>query len=313
MNTEKTIWQIKLMPLDASSAITEYQKHWIENNIFGMGWYKPGITDGEPIKGNTDFIEKLWNGDNAAKKAFNYYQKIKPGDIIITRLKTSKYYAGVAEGEIAYNLDSNPLNNEPRLSWCGRVNKWIKLPNEEELPAEIVGRFSQRHQPTIRPINSPEKLKKLIIAQINPECAEPIEINEDDFCTSLHYTELEDLVATYIYKKHLSDGYMLLPSSCKKSRAKYEFCFVKKGKKPITCQVKSQNNINIEDYTNSDGYSKIYLFCGIWDNNTVNAYRNQYANYTHIDFISKSDLYSLLKSGDTYLKEKLERNHHIIL
>ena len=107
--------------------------------------------------------------------------------------------------------------------------------------------------------------------------------------------ELEDLVALYIANKHENEGYKLIPSSCKISQQNYEFTFVANGKKPITCQVKNQQDISIENYIGESSYEMIYIFSGKWSEDTVKLKRDEYKEYEHIYIISPTELYPVIK------------------
>ena len=89
---------------------------------------------------------------------------------------------------------------------------------------------------------------------------------------------------------------MLLPSSGKVSQAKYEFRFINvehPERKAITCQVKNQADIQIEQYKGETGYEWIYLFSGLWsDEEAVNK---QVKCDSNVVVISPSELFETLR------------------
>ena len=122
--------------------------------------------------------------------------------------------------------------------------------------------------------------------------------------------ELEDLVCAYIHNKHYPDNYMLLPSSGKVSRIKYEFTFVsgKQNKKPITCQVKNQNKdpIKLSAYIDDmDIYDKIYIFSG--NNNIIRD-----AEVNNIEIIEPSELFDTLTNYGymSFVRDKLKKYYN---
>ena len=79
-----------------------------------------------------------------------------------------------------------------------------------------------------------------------------------------------------------------MPSSCKISEQNYEFAFASIGNKPITCQVKNQSEINIENYRGRNILRKnIYIFfSGEWESeNEINSQREK-CKGTNIDNFS---------------------------
>ena len=194
-----------------------------------------------------------------------------------------------------------------------KVEKWLEFCDETSIPSEIMGRFSQRQQATITKIsNYKQRLLMLSMYDIKSSGKTDVPkviLNENNFTRALSYTDLEDLVCAYIHNKHADDGYMLLPSSGKVSRQKYEFTFVsnKSDKKPITCQVKNQNGepIDIADYENDrDIYEKIYLFSG------NNNFANRDFAKNNIEIITHRNLFNVLKCGNLkFMYDKLSQYH----
>jgi hypothetical protein len=132
----------------------------------------------------------------------------------------------------------------------------------------------------------PEQERKINVPKLH--------IDSYNFVRSLDYMELEDLVALYIAEKHNVDGYRLLPSSCKINQQKFEFRFVAKYKKPITCQVKNQEEIKIEHYVEETSYEKIYIFSGKWSEDAVCELNRKYEAYQHIQIISPKEFGALV-------------------
>ncbi len=258
-------WMIYLMPFDKSERtdydlVNDLQQKCVKNKIFGMGWDLPCF-DFETLMTdeNADIYAEKYRdkysseGWSVSEDAINGYKAIKKGDYVITRLKNGHYIVGrvSSDGAIYIYNQNDPVYG--LFSWGGTVDRWIEYSNDDEIPAEIVGRFSQRIHSTIQRI-APYRQRMLVIsmyerAEEHPRFNIPkLHIGENNFVRSLTYMELEDLVALFISKKHSEEGYKLIPSSCKVSQQNYEFRFIARGKKPITCQVKNQKDIEIQNY-----------------------------------------------------------------
>ncbi len=319
-------WIINLIPFIEgernSNEVKEYQIQCIENQLFGMGWNSPeDALFNNNVELNQETMEtflKYSNRDNNLVNALNDYQKIKIGDYAIMRLRDSHFYIGKVK-RAAYYCNGEDCKVHRRLSWCCKVEKWVKF-NSEELPSEICARLAQSNQKTINPIKD-YRLKLLIFKAFNFRYDKPdenfrnipkIRLTEKNFCRSLYYSELEDLVSLYIYEKHSDEGYFLLSSSCKVNQQKYEYMYVNndsRRKQPIVCQVKNQEKINISDYNNDESFEKIYLFSGRWTDSDVKNYNEEYKN-KNIYVISSSELFKTLKSF-SYLTNKMEEYYEV--
>jgi hypothetical protein len=319
-------WIVNLMPFSEkkrdSFKVLPFQKACIEHKIFGMGWGTDIITDIPDNAKLDDFSKKIYETkakekeeyrNEPYKSALNSYQEISDGDFVIMRLKNSHYYIGRIIGNAKY-IQRLFVDGANRLSWGCNVDEWIELENEEKIPSEIVGRFSQKYHSTIQQVSN-LRLKALIISLYEHKSNKcgfnipKIFLNESNFVTTLNYMELEDLVSQFIYDKHRENGYVLLPSSCKVNKQNYEFSFVSKIGKPITCQVKNQESIDPKGYAKEDSYEKKYLFSGKWSQEEADRLKEEYKN-TNIYIISKSELYKTLNEN-SYLKNKLAKFYNI--
>ena len=308
-------WMVYLMPFATDDRanyelVSTLQQTCIEAKIFGMGWDMPCFEYGTLISDENAaiYIEKYKKqGGSVSEDAVNGYKAIRKGDYVITRLKNSHYYVGrvSSEGAMYIYKENDPVYG--RFSWGGTVDKWIEFANDGELPSEIAGRFSQRLHSTIQRI-APYRQRLLVISMYeNFEADENrrfeiprLKIGVNNFVRSLNYMELEDLVALYISNKHGSEGYKLLPSSCKVSQQNFEFRFVANGRKPITCQVKNQHDIEIDYYIQENSYEYLYIFSGKWNDECVGELRGKYEEYKHIYIISPSELFEALKKDNIF-------------
>lgn len=312
------VWMIHLMPFSTEDRtdyelVNEFQQKCVEEKIFGMGWVVPCFSYGTKMTDDAaaEYVNKYnAQGWTVSGDAVNGYKDIRKGDYVIMRLKNSHYYVGKVSSDGAFfiNKPNDPIYGE--LSWGGTVEKWVEFSNDGELPSEIVGRFSQRIHSTIQRI-APYRQRLLVISMYENSLPEQdrifnipkLHISYDNFVRSLNYMELEDLVALYISDKHNDAGYRLIPSSCKVSQQNYEFRFVSKGRKPITCQVKNQQEIDIDHYIDELSYEKIYIFSGCWNDEQVAEKRLKYSAYSHIYIISRQELFDSLKANNIFVND----------
>lgn len=261
----------------------------------------------------------------AMRRALNAYKNIQKDDIVITRLKNGRYYIGrVSSEEAFYNRgeDQEILKeyNSQGFSWCCSVYKWYSL-SEEQVPTDIIGRFSQRRQPTIQRVGD-DRIRLLMIKmyeqQENADSEFKVEklkidipaiqLNEYNFARALNYMELEDLVYLYMIEKN--KNYSLLPSQCKISEIKYEFFLLDKDKNKITCQVKNREEVKYNNYKNevrnskNSKLKKIYLFSGIEE-------YGKYEKEDGVEIIERDKLYKILKESD-FFKDKFENGYYEI-
>ncbi|MBQ4514402.1 MAG: hypothetical protein II969_15515 [Anaerolineaceae bacterium] len=318
-------WIIFLKPNQDDAKDRKLQDICYEQSIFGMGW---PLND-ETIIGSIDECneQKYINGyrrelkrkkelgeriDDIDKeiekltKALNYYKQIKSNDYILMRALNGHYYIGKVQSEKAYYLHSmianDPLNE---LSWGCKVNSWHEIEDEEKVPSEIRGVFSQRHQSTIRAINGGDNVRlKMLIKSlydciVNNDNVIPmpkISYTKDNFASCLDYKQLEDLV--YLYIKDIlateeGNEYIMLPSSCKTNQQKYEFRFIRGKNDDVTCQVKNKKELDLELYRNDPHFRTIYAFCGKWNEEQAKREKEKYEE-TNIIVILPSELYETL-------------------
>lgn len=319
-------WIVYQMPFGDKSnynKIKNHQDFCIKNKFFAMGWaassFEKNFMDDitEVDTDETDrrgylYAYNICNPKyiNKPKNALKDYLKIKRGDYVVMRGKDAHYYIGKVKSKRAQYLYKND-DQYKQLSWGYYVEDWREFKSEKELPAELIGRLSQRQHSTIQRVSG-YRLRFLIVEAYlrNKDCKEGIEdlpkikINENNYVRSLNYKQLEDLVSLYINDKHKSENYLLMPSSCKMNEQKYEFFFKSPNKNPITCQVKNQKEINIKDYYKENHYERIYIFSGIWSNDNAKALNDKAERENqnnNIYVISPEELYKSLEENEKYL------------
>lgn len=351
-------WMVYLMPFSdedkkKKKVVEGYQEYCKNNNIFGMGWGNSqnneliDLFSGKSMnlydsKVNEKLIEsykqkyKKLNNNTVSETVIKEFKNIKENDLVITRLRNGKYCIGQVkkekdkEGVCFYSDGSDKKiidtlggsGTESGMSWCCYVDKWKEF-DEQDMPEDIIGRFSQRYHSTIQRI-ADDRIKLLMINLLNKDninAERPkITLNENNFARALNYKELEDLVCEYILDIHKE--YKLLPSKCKISKPNYEFDLINTEKikdKYITCQVKNLEKVLYTDYiedADNDKFKKIYLFSGLGQyNENKEEKTNEESTYDErgnvvinniITIISKENLFEFFKNSLT-LKEILSK------
>lgn len=291
--------------------VVPFQKTCIEKSICGMGWadhemFADVVADvGEEKVFLTEQNKNLYkqkyeeNHSGGEKNrmlaaALNRYAEMREGDYLLTRLfdttecyigkvKTKAYYCKRGTFSFPDFPDLPDLNKDP-FSWIVKVESWEPIGLFSNIPNAFRGALSGRW-------NTIKKMSEFhckLAHRAYEKSDEKIELNQDNFYFSLDPLDLEDLVAFYIYSQHPS--YQFLPSSCKINEPTIEFKLVN-GKDQITCQVKSNEEIDLNNYLDlAKAFEKIYFFSGKECKNVKNK-------PDRFRVIEKPDLYAFLKKN----------------
>lgn len=308
--SKNNCWMVYLSPFDTIEENKELQDRCTDDNfpMFGIGWGRnlEGYEYGDELnKACGDAYVEEFKGNDGQESlavAIEYMLKIKENDLVIMRLVDGNYYIGKVikieenEGCCFYIHSSDPDNPVNELSWGCRVEKWYKT-IEDDVPSEIRGRFSQRLHKTLQPIQ--QYRQRLLVLSLYDRMTKAtkripaIAYTKTTFARSMHYMQLEDLVYLYISNKLTQSDkrYVFFPSSGKINRKKYEFSWIGEDNRLITCQVKNQAAINLEDYRDDCQYKCIFLFCGLWNQDEAEKKNNTGSNIT---VITPSELYEYL-------------------
>lgn len=302
-------WLVYLMPFSSSERtnydkVLKTQQECIDRRVFGMGWDLDCLEFGAPMTPeNVEYYTKTYNDQyewNVSDKSVSSYQEIKKGHYVITRLKNGHYYVGKVSSDGAYYLHKKADPFFGLFSWGGDVEEWFEYENDDLIPSEIAGRFSQRLHSTIQRISG-YRQRLLVISMFENRLEDSkktfdipkLKISPYNFVRSLTYMQLEDLVSLYIDKSWHDTGFRLLPSSCKVSQQNYEFRFVAPNRKPITCQVKNQQTINLDHYVGESQYEFIYIFSGKWSSEDIEKLREEYFMVRGLQIIDQVELFEV--------------------
>ena len=289
LNIKSNVWLCSLLPFgdtekNKSVLVNRFQQLCLDNNIFGIGW---NMENRESHAANTqEYLNeyKQWMEDRKRRNEKNWptdsletslknIVKIEKGDYVFVRLRSGNYLVGkvlekhklmTRSDEMMNQYSDDDKNLLCHLSWYVRVERWQEK-NSFEMPAEVVGTFSQRNQRTLSQVLDDRKFRFNMYARsILNEKFFRIPITEKNFHVAFNYQELEDLVAGYITENN--PGFSLLPSTCKSSTPLIEFVFANNNGTYITCQVKNKQDIDLSElYAIESNYEKIYVFSGLWE------------------------------------------------
>jgi hypothetical protein len=169
---------------------------------------------------------------------------MKIDDLVWTRDKKGRYFLGRVTGDWYYDTsDENAKANIVNVRKC----EWHEIGTVDKIPGKVVNCFIPRA--TVQRIND-NTVKTFSKITYNQKSNSDFKYNVDDLSgenifTLLSPDDCEDALAIYLQVLH---GYYLIPSSCKKDTAGYEYALKNKetGKIAVV-QVKSGNTPLIPD------------------------------------------------------------------
>ena len=289
MNSDlPNVWWIQCKPFSEdkrnSSESEQFQKDCLENNTFGMGWYRKEIDSYSGIEINYEIamIFKEIVNNKGFTVAQNQYSRINGGDIVLARLNDI-YYIGEVSFKPKVSDNQKDSWYHDKLSWYSKVNDWKEIGNTFSIPHHLRGKLSgKKYRSTIAPIDGLSKYTVLSMAGVN---CEKKKINKDNFFEAMGYEDLEDLMAQYMCINN--KNYIILPSSCKTNTPGIEYMMYNpETSQTIACQTKVDRKIDIAEYANESfrEYEKIYIFSGL--------------GYANIDKVSEN--ITIVKNDELY-------------
>ncbi len=283
--------QLKPFELDGREGekLIHFQKQSIKYGVCGMGYKKK--KDSYFNSRNEYFLSEEYNkyrnhinGNNSFVSVLNRYSEMKIGDYIFTRLYASGVcYIGKIASKAYHSSTKYNFDYYENYTWIVDV-EWKEVGHFSKLPNSLRGLLKQSRQPAIkRVLGNQSKVIHMIYTE---KYLQKIPFSYCDFHEVLDSDDLEDLV--YMYMKKNNSDYYLLPSSCKTSEPLIEFVMVNEKNERITCQVKSNNEIDFQAYKDlSETYSRIYLFSG---KKVINKDKTE-----NIIVIEREDLFNFFK------------------
>lgn len=285
------IWRINLK--SASINGVNPRQFCLQNNIVGVGWRVDN--QGEVLNWEQYYSSALKRyGDKSWKKALNALKnRMKIGDLIWTRDKQNNYYLGRIISNWSYN--SEPVNIDADILNI-RECEWIKIGTVDSVPGKLVNSFIPAS--TLQRVTG-HSIKLYSQAIFNEHKGEQVyhikELVSNDIFSLLSSDDCEDLVAMYL---QVTEGYYLIPSSCKRSMMGYEFELKhRESGKSAVAQVKNGKvNLDATNYSNLD--NEVYLFT------TKGKYLGPEKENIH--FIAVEEMLQFIKSHKAVLPNKIQ-------
>ena len=267
------------------------QRFCFSNEFVGIGWRIDNIID------NTDWdtYEKearlKYNDATNWRKAINVIKhRMRLNDLCWSRNANNEYYLGRIIGDWEYLLtEESRVADVINIRRC----KWLKVGAEDNFPGKIVNCF--RAPGTIQIIDNKTALEysKKYYNDNSNDYRFDLEKSYNDIFDLLSAEDCEDVVGIYLQQQ----GYLIIPSSCKKNTMKSEFTLLNKesGQKAII-QVKSGKvPLNRDDYAYFSG--EVFLFAA-----SQNYKGNEHKN---IHCISKKVMEEFMRNNNLLLPGRI--------
>jgi hypothetical protein len=226
------VWRANLLP--QSSKTVDPREFCLTRGIVGAGWGVEALEfatwDEYHAAASKDYAgRKGWAATINALK-----NRMRIDDLCWTRDAHGQYYLGRITGDWEYrrspeNAESDVINF--------RSCEWMRIGTVEEIPGRIINSFSRG---TIQEID--DETVRLFSASIYNSRRQvespPYDLGETkpDPLALFSAEDFEDLVGLYMQL----EGYLLVPSSCKRTTGTYEWVMIhKESGRRATAQVKS--------------------------------------------------------------------------
>ena len=263
MSKEGTYLTPKLWRLNLKSQAIDRvnpQDFAIDHEIAGVGWRVEGKVTGDPNSywslGMEQYKGKGLKGWKTAANAFLYRMEI--GDLIWTRNAQGMYFLGQITGPWKYKSDKEYMDADlVNIRPCN----WMKIGLQDAVPGKVLASF--RGSSAVQQVHDDIacKYSQLKYNELTEtKNYQPIfDTKGKGFLKScLSDQDWEDLAGLYL---QVERGYFLIPSSCKKDTAVFEFILRHKedGAKAVVQVKTGKDELKPEFYVEIAKTSKVYL------------------------------------------------------
>lgn len=223
----------------------KYINYCLKNNIVSINF-----TNKESYKDINDYLYHaeniLFKNNKSFKSVKNSITNMKKGDLCWVNFNNKYYLGEIQDNEVNYKY--NP--DLPYMSLFRECKWFSKQFNQDEVSGDIIRSFVHRGQ-TIQKIKSETALKYSEYLYNKSNLNIPL-------VNLLHPDDLEDILSLYL---QIEKGYIIYPSTCKKSTAVYEYMLINKytyKKAVVQCKTGSveinENFSIINDFKDFDVY-----------------------------------------------------------
>lgn len=245
-----SLWRVHLKP-DADGGVDPV-KFCLDNGILGVGWDVPGLVYCHSVTEYFSEAEKKWSDYKGWRSAANaIISRMGLNDLVWTRDTRGMYYLGRVSGGWEYNGSKEHIAADILLfrkcEWC-EVGYTVGV-----VPGKVINSFipSRAVQKVDDPIAC-EYSMHLYNAKHN---VYQIQAARTDLFSCISSDDCEDLVGSFLQES----GYIIIPSSCKKSTVAYEYELISRvtGRRAVA-QVKLGPDIDCAGYVSLG--CKVFLF-----------------------------------------------------
>jgi hypothetical protein len=288
-----SLWRINISP--AAHETVDPREFCFRKGIVGFGWpvesKRSSLTwDHYYRLANRRYYD---NGDKGWWPAVNgLHNRMTTGDLIWSRDWNNVYYLGKVSGEWEYSTnESHRKADIVNFRKC----EWFKVGLAEHVPGAVRNSFSRGR--TLQAVRDPASLsfsqsrfnhfsRRLVYRDSRKPDA-------SDLFGLLSCSAVEDLVGLYLQSR----GYSLVPSSCHRTSAKYEFVLRhRKTGRPATVQVKAGGQtLNRDEFSDLPG--EIFLF--------ASSGRYSGGEYPNVRCISRAQLQRFAQMNHRLLPETI--------
>ncbi len=183
------------------------------------------------------------------------HDKVKPGDLCWTRDLNGNYYLGLVEGDWYYDAsEENRRYDMVNFRPC----RWSSPMKVDNVPGKVVNSFIGR-RPTLVPIGESSAVTySQALANLLLDSRYPESLLSARLLDLISWEDCEDLVGVYLQ----SEGYFLIPSSCKTGTVAYEYLLRHRdtGVTAIAQVKKSNKDLDQSRYDAAQaGIDKVFL------------------------------------------------------
>jgi len=211
------VWRINLKP--AAKHGYDPRQFCLEKQRMGMGWSVPhqGPLEWEAyLQLARERYESKGPKKLTSVKAL--HNKVAIGDLCWTRDRRGNYYLGVVEGDWFYEAsEENRRYDMVNFRPC----RWSSPMPVDRVPGKVVNSFIGARF-TLARIKDPSAVNySQALANVPEVLGTPYDVSLSSarLLDLISWEDCEDLVGIYLQ----SQGYLLVPSSCKRSTVGYEY------------------------------------------------------------------------------------------
>lgn len=219
----------------------------LERNILGVGWQVNQLGDVNWDKYIAEAKGKYKKYGRKFTAAINAIKnRMKVDDLCWTRDKNGNYFLGIITSDWRYDSSEEcSLADVVNIRSC----EWHNVGTVDIVPGKIVNSYISGS--TVQQVkgNNILSYSQYLANKISKNNRYDITKSDEGFISLISSEDCEDIVAIYMQKIH---GYMMIPSSCKKDTAVYEYVMKHHitGEKAVA-QVKHGNvNLDQDKYKN---------------------------------------------------------------